>query len=311
MRILFLGDIVGRAARHQVLAVLPSLIKELAADFTIINGENAAGGFGITPSIADEFFAAGTDVMTTGNHVWDRREIIPYIDDEPRLIRPINMVDVGAGKGSVVVTKNQKRLMVINCMTNLFMPDSANMFEVLTACLETCALAKQATSESKPKSESKFQVKSKAKAQPHAIVIDVHGEATSEKTATALFVDGRVSLVVGTHTHVPTSDHRILPKGTAFISDVGMCGDYASVIGMDAEVAVGRFTNAFAHSKGNGSGNGDRGGRLRVGMGTPSICGVVVDTDDATGLAQGIYPLRRGGCLSETTPPPPPALPVS
>ncbi|MCG8623333.1 MAG: YmdB family metallophosphoesterase [Proteobacteria bacterium] len=291
MRILFLGDIVGRAARHGVLAVLPSLIKELAADFTIINGENAAGGFGITPAIADEFFAAGTDVVTTGNHVWDRREIIPYIDDQPRLIRPLNMVDVKAGKGSVVVTKNQKRLMVINCMTNLFMPDSDNMFEVLAGCLAKYALAQQAPTKSKGKTKS----------QPHAIVIDVHGEATSEKTATGLFVDGRVSLVVGTHTHVPTSDHRILPKGTAFISDVGMCGDYASVIGMDAEVAIGRFTHVLDNSNGNSNSNG----RLRVGMGTPSICGVVVDTDDATGLAQGIYPLRRGGCLSEVTPPPP------
>ena len=273
MRILFLGDIVGRKARQTVLAALPVLQHDLAADFTIVNGENAAGGFGITPQIADQFLGGGVDVLTTGNHVWDRREIIPYIDNESRLLRPLNMITPTPtpGRGSVVVAKHGKRLAVINCQTNLFMPETDNMFAALGECLDKLQLTRQAD----------------------AIVIDVHGEATSEKAATALFVDGRVSLVVGTHTHVPTSDYRILPASTAFISDVGMCGDYESVIGMAPEAAVARFT-------------GEDASRLTVAMGEVTICGVVVDTDEATGLAAAIYPLRQGGRLTPTTPPPPP-----
>ena len=276
MRILFLGDIVGRTARRAVLTELPSLIQDSTADFTIVNVENAAGGFGVTPEIADAFLAAGADVLTTGNHVWDRREIIPYIDNEARLLRPLNIfapspMAAVPGRGSVVVSKKHGlRLGVIHCMTNLFMQDADNMFAELDACLEKLHLTRQAD----------------------AIVIDVHGEATSEKAATAIFVDGRASLVVGTHTHVPTADHRILTSGTAFISDVGMCGDYVSVIGMEAKAAVGRFT-------------GEERTALNVAKGDATICGVVVDTDDATGLATAIYPLRQGGCLVPTPSIPP------
>ena len=276
MRILFLGDIVGRKARQTLLADLPNLIQYTVADFAIVNVENAAGGFGVTPDIADQCFAAGADVLTTGNHVWDRREIIPYIDNEARLLRPLNIYAPTPGpvpgRGSVVVAKGGKRLAVIHCQTNLFMPETNNMFADLATCLD------------------KLQLKQHA----DAIVIDVHGEATSEKAATGIFVDGRASLVVGTHTHVPTADYRILAGGTAFISDVGMCGDYSSVIGMEAAAAVSRFT-------------GEDGPALNVAKGESTLCGVVVDTDDSSGLAVAIYPLRRGGALMATPPIPAPA----
>jgi len=269
VRVLFLGDVVGRHARQLVMDSLPGLRQELAADFIIVNVENAAGGFGITPDIADGFLAAGADAMTTGNHVWDKREIFAYIDQQPRLIRPINMPEGTPGLGLTTVTNAKgQSLTVVNAMTNLFMAQTEPMFPAIKACL----------------------AKTKLKRDTDAIVIDVHGEATSEKTATGFFVDGLVSLVVGTHTHVPTADHRILPGGTAFMTDAGMCGDYTSVIGMTPEAAIGRFT-------------GEDKGRLGVAMGEPSLSGVFVVTDDESGLAISISPFRRGGTLSPIDPP--------
>lgn len=268
MRILFLGDVVGRIARQTVLETIADIRAELQADFVVVNVENSAGGFGVTPDISDQFLAVGVDVMTTGNHVWDKREIFAYIDQESRLIRPINMPEGTSGNGMVTVTNAAGlRLTVINAMTNLFMAPNEPMFPAISACLDTLVLTEDTD----------------------AIMIDVHGEATSEKNAAGILYDGRVSMVVGTHTHIPTADHRILPKGTAYMTDVGMCGDYTSVIGMNAEAAIGRFI-------------GVDNGKLSVAMGEPSLSGIIVDTDDETGLAQAITPFRRGGTLSPTSP---------
>lgn len=266
MRILFLGDIVGRSARQLVISALAGLREEFDLDFIIVNVENAAGGFGVTPQIADDVLAAGADVLTTGNHVWDKREIVDYIMKEPRLLRPYNMVEATPGNGYFIAENDKgQRLAVANFMCNLFMAENDNMFAALETQLKDMQLGRDAD----------------------FILVDVHGEATSEKVATGLFCDGRVSCVVGTHTHIPTADHRVLQKGTAFQTDAGMCGDYHSVIGMDPEVAISRFT-------------GKKSGRLSVAVGAPTLSGLVIDTDDSTGLALSAMPFRRGGVLSQT-----------
>ena len=266
MRVLFLGDIVGRSARQAVISQLPDLRQELALDAIIVNCENAAGGFGITPAICDDLFAAGADVLTTGNHVWDKAEISPYIQKQPRLLRPANMAREFPGKGAVCIPLSDgRRLGVINVMCNLFMAENDNMFDKLESELEQMKLVRDAD----------------------FILIDVHGEATSEKVATGFYCDGKVSCVVGTHTHIPTSDTRILTGGTAFQTDAGMCGDYVSVIGMDPDIAISRFT-------------GRKSGRLSVATGEPTLSGLVIETDDKTGLATNVAPFRRGGVLSQT-----------
>ena len=265
MRILFLGDIVGRTARQLVINSLADLRQEMSADFVIVNVENAAGGFGVTPEIADDVLKAGADVLTTGNHIWDKREIVDYIMQEARLLRPYNMVEATPGNGHVIVTNDKgQRLAVANFITNLFMAESDNVFGSLDGFLGKVKLGRDAD----------------------AIFIDLHGEATSEKNAIGFFADGRVSAVIGTHTHVPTADHRIMPKGTAYQSDAGMCGDFVSVIGMQHEAAVGRFC-------------GNSAVRLEVAKGEATLCGVVIETDDRAGLATSITPFRRGGVLSE------------
>lgn len=264
MRILFLGDIVGRSARQLVISALAGLREEFDLDFIIVNVENAAGGFGVTPQIADDVLAAGADVLTTGNHVWDKREIVDYIMKEPRLLRPYNMVEATPGNGYFIAENDKgQRLAVANFMCNLFMAENDNVFLGLNAFMSKVKMGRDAD----------------------AIFIDIHGEATSEKTAVGFHCDGRVSAVVGTHTHVPTADHRILPEGTAYQTDAGMCGDFISVIGMQPEAAVGRFI-------------GKPQGRLEVAKGEASLCGVIIETDDETGLAHTITPFRRGGSLS-------------
>ena len=266
MRILFLGDVVGRQARKLVMASINELREELSADFIIVNVENSAGGFGVTPAIADEFLAAGVDVMTTGNHVWDKREIFDYIANQPRLLKPYNMAEGTPGEGFYIATNAKgQRLAVANFMANLFMAENEKVFLAIDRFFTTTKLGRDAD----------------------AIFIDIHGEATSEKTAVGLAADGRASAVVGTHTHIPTADHRILPNGTAYQTDAGMCGDYISVIGMQPEAALGRF-------------QGKPAGRLEVANGTPTMCGVIIDTDDETGLATAITPFRRGGVLDPT-----------
>ena len=271
MRILFLGDIVGRAARNAVIDALPGLRTELAADFIVINGENAAGGFGITPQIADELFAAGGDVVTTGNHAFDKAEIATYIAHQPKLIRPANMNPAFPGAGEVIVqNKDGKRLGVVNIMTNLFMAENDNAFQVLDKVLDRLVLG----------------------AQVDALLVDVHGEATSEKMAIGHYLDGRASVVVGTHTHIPTADHQILSGGTAYQTDAGMCGDYDSVIGMNKDVATARFTGRpLEKGKKN---------RLSVATGNVTLCGLIADIDPVTGLASHISAFRRGGQLSQT-----------
>ncbi len=266
MRVLFLGDIVGRSARNAVIAQLPDIRAKHSLDAIIVNCENAAGGFGITPAICDDLFAAGADVLTTGNHVWDKAEISPYIQKQPRLLRPANMAREFPGKGAVIHTlASGKRLGVINVMCNLFMAENGNMFEALDKEIAAMRLGHEAD----------------------FILVDVHGEATSEKVATGFYCDGKVSCVVGTHTHIPTADHRVLPQGTAFQTDAGMCGDYISVIGMDPDIAISRFT-------------GRKSGRLSVATGEPTLSGLLVETDEATGLALSAMPYRSGGVLAAT-----------
>jgi len=265
-RILFLGDIVGRAARNAIHDQLPEIKSGFSIDAAIVNCENAAGGFGVTPDICDSLFEAGCDVLTTGNHVFDKGEISPYFARQNRLIRPANMGAEYPGAGHVIITlETGMRLAVINVMCNLFMAENANAFSVMKQLMKNIVLGRDAD----------------------VIVVDVHGEATSEKTAMGHFLDGQASLVVGTHTHVPTADHRILGSGTAYQTDAGMCGNYDSVIGMDKLVATSRFT-------------GERRGSLSVASGEPSLCGLVVDVARQSGLARAIYPFRTGGVLSQS-----------
>ena len=262
-RVLFLGDIVGRAARHEVISQVPLLRAEHNLDFIVVNCENAAGGFGVTPAICEALFAAGVDVLTTGNHVWDKPEIIPYIETQSCLLRPLNMPEATPGNGVVTYTNAAgKRLTVVNVMTNLFMAANDPVFAALDGAL----------------------VRQKLQRDTDFILVDAHGEATSEKMALGHLVDGRASMLVGTHTHVPTADHRILAGGTAYQTDAGMCGDYDSVIGMDKVAATDRFT---------GRGNS----RLSVALGAVTLCGLLVEAD-ASGLAQAVAPLRAGGDLS-------------
>jgi metallophosphoesterase (TIGR00282 family) len=266
MRILFLGDIVGRAGRDAVAAALPRLRESLRLDLAIVNVENASHGFGCAPNMAEDLFAAGADVLTLGNHAWDRRELAGYIETRPRLIRPINFPPGSPGHGSVVVDLDDgRRALVLQAIGRLFMEPSDDPFRLTAELLGRHRLGVTV----------------------QAIVADLHGEATSEKMAFAHSFDGRLSLVVGTHTHCPSADHHILPGGTAFQSDAGMCGDYDSVIGMDKAVASARFWRRIP------------GERLAPAEGEATICGVFVETADQTGLALRISPIRVGGRLSQ------------
>jgi metallophosphoesterase (TIGR00282 family) len=247
-----------------VIENLPRLRRELALDFIIVNGENAAAGFGITDKICAEFYAAGVDAITTGNHVWDRREIIPYIAGDPRLLRPANFPAGTPGNGSFVYTVGEgRRILVINVMARLFMDALDDPFAAVEAAVAAHPLG-----------------------EVQATVVDFHGEATSEKMAMGHFVDGRASLVVGTHSHVPTADWQILPAGTGYQTDAGMCGDYDSVIGMQKAAAIARFIRKMP------------GERLQVAEGAGTLCGVVVETDDVSGLTRRIAPIRLGGRLA-------------
>lgn len=269
MRILFLGDVVGRSGRKVVLGELPRLRTQLGADFVIVNGENAAGGFGITESICGELIDAGADVVTTGNHVWDQREALVFIERQPRLLRPLNYPPGTPGRGSgLFKAANGAQVMVINAMGRIFMDPLDDPFRALDREL------------------GEGSVKSKA----DAIILDFHAEATSEKQAIGHFLDGRVTAVIGTHTHVPTADDRVLPGGTAFMSDVGMCGDYDSVIGMMKEEPLQRFQTRIPR------------GRMEPAAGAATLCGAAIDVDDATGFAIGIAPVRVGGGLRKMEP---------
>ena len=218
MNILLLGDIAGPSGRKAIIEKLPEIIKKKEIDFTIVNGENAGDmGVGITKKNFDEFLKAGADVVTTGNHVWDEKETIEFITLEKRLLRPENLIKGSPGSGyGIFNSKNNKKVAVINLMGNIFMKKCDDVFEAAKKLIETVRLKKDAD----------------------FIVVDMHGEITSEKMAMGYLLDGKVTMFVGTHTHVPTSDHRIMEKGTAYQTDVGMCGDYNSVIGMNKENSI-------------------------------------------------------------------------
>ena len=269
MRILFIGDVVGRSGRGILLERLGALVRDWKLDFVAVNGENAAGGFGITEAIYQEFVDAGADVVTGGNHSWDQKEALVFIERAPRLLRPINYPGGTPGRGVAMIdAKNGARVLVVNAMGRIFMDPLDDPFAAVERELAACPL-KQAAD---------------------AIIIDIHGEATSEKQAMGHFCDGRASLVVGTHTHAPTADHQILPCGTAFISDVGMTGDYDSVIGMNKEEPLSRFLTKIS------------GARFEPAMGEATLCALAVETDDTGGLARHIAAVRLGGRLEEARP---------
>jgi metallophosphoesterase (TIGR00282 family) len=269
MRILFVGDVVGRSGRTIVLERLPGLIVSWKLDLVVVNGENAAGGFGITEAIYHELIDCGADAITLGNHAWDQREALVFIERAPRLIRPINYPPGTPGRGAALIeAKNGARALVINAMGRIFIEPLDDPFAAIERELSACAL----------------------KTGADAIIIDMHAEVTSEKQALGYYADGRASLVVGTHTHAPTADHRILPQGTAFMSDVGMTGDYESVIGMKSEEPLARFLRRIPSAK------------FEPALGPATLCAVAVDTDDATGLARCIGAVRLGGKLEEARP---------
>lgn len=269
MRFLFLGDIVGRPGRIAVQERLPALRLRWQLDCVVINGENAAGGFGITEAICDELLAAGADAVTLGNHSWDQREALVFIARQDRLIRPANYPPGTPGRGATIVeARNGARVLVVNIMGRIFMDALDDPFAAVERELAACPLGEVAD----------------------AVIVDFHAEATSEKQAMAYFLDGRASLVVGTHTHVPTADTRILPAGTAYQSDAGMSGDYDSVLGMQKDEPVRRFLQKTP------------GARLEPATGPGSLSGVAVEIDDATGLARAVWPVRLGPHLSEALP---------
>jgi len=268
MRLLFVGDIVGRAGRAIFLEHIQRLRATWRLDCVIVNGENAAGGFGITETICTELLAAGADCITLGNHAFDQREALVFIAREPRLVRPLNYPKGAPGNGAhMIQSASGARILIINLMGRVFMEALDDPFATAAREIATCPLGVGCD----------------------AFIIDFHAEASSEKQALAHFVDGRVSLVAGTHTHVPTADHQILPRGTAYITDVGMSGDYDSVIGMDKEEPIRRFMTKLPAS------------RFEPAAGSATLCGIAVELD-TTGLATKIAPIRIGGRLSQVCP---------
>lgn len=271
MRFAFFGDVVGRSGREGLAEHLPALRRRLQLEFVIVNAENAAAGFGITESTARELFDAGADCLTLGNHSWDQKEALTYIVREPRLIRPLNYPAMAAapGRGAQLFdTESGRRILVVNLLGRVFMDALDDPFAAVDKELEACPLGAVAD----------------------AVVVDMHAEATSEKMALGHFCDGRASLVVGTHSHVPTADAQVLPGGTAYQTDAGACADYDSVIGNQKEEPLRRFTTRIS------------GGRYKPAEGPATVCGVFVETDPATGLARRIEPIRIGGRLSQTVP---------
>ena len=269
MRILFCGDVVGRPGRDILAERLPGLREALALDLVIVNGENAAGGFGITPEICKSLYQVGADAITLGNHAWNQRGTESYIETDRRLLRARNYPKGTPGSaGALLRTQGGRSVFVFQVLTQLFMDPIGEPFACVEETLQEHRLGQSVD----------------------AIVLDVHGEATSEKQALACLADGRASLVVGTHTHVPTADQRILPEGTAYISDVGMCGAYESIIGLAVDAPLARFTRKRP------------GPRAQPAQGEGTLCAVLVETDDETGLARHVGVLRVGGALEEAWP---------
>ena len=268
MKLLILGDVMGASGRKVLKNKLPKIIKENQIDFVVVNGENAADdGRGITNVIAEEFFSKGVDVITSGNHIWDKKETIDFIEKENRLLRPSNLAEGTPGKGfEIYFSKNKKyKIGVINLMGNVFMRKTDDVFQAAKNIKKKLVLKKDVD----------------------FLIVDFHGEITSEKMAMGHFFDGLSTCVVGTHTHVPTADTRILEKGTAYQTDIGMCGDYNSVIGMNKENSIKRFLkdkNALKHFPAEGEG---------------TLSGIIVDTNNETGLAKKVTRLIEGGNLAK------------
>lgn len=269
MRLLFVGDVMGRTGRAAIASELPGLRRRWQLDAVVVNGENAAGGAGITETICSEIVGAGADAVTLGNHAWDQREALVFIDRQPRLIRPVNYPQGTPGRGAnLIELPKGQRLLVINVLGRVFMDPLDDPFGAVDREVEACPLG----------------------ATCDAILVDMHAEATSEKLAMGHHLDGRVSVVVGTHTHVPTADHQILPGGTAFMADAGMTGDYDSVIGVQKEEPIRRFLTKLPS------------GRFEPASGPATLCGLAVEIDDGTGLAVKVGPVRLGGRLSQALP---------
>lgn len=269
MKILFIGDIMGRSGREALEKHLPDLKEKLSPDVTIVNGENAANGKGITEKICKEFYDWGVDCITTGNHVWDQREIIPYIARDEKLLRPINFPKGTAGNGLYKFqTAEGQKITIINAMGRLFMDPLDDPFAILKETVEKETLGKTTD----------------------AIFVDFHAETTSEKMSIAHHLDGKITGLIGTHTHIQTADHHIMEHGTAYMTDAGMTGDYNSVIGVRKDIGVHRFVKKMPGEK------------MIPASGEGTLCGAIIETNDQTGLAKGIKPIRIGGLLSETLP---------
>jgi 2',3'-cyclic-nucleotide 2'-phosphodiesterase len=264
MRFLFCGDVMGQAGRKALKDHLPTLRQTYSLDAVVVNAENAANGYGLTRKIVEELHGYGVDVLTTGNHVWDQREFIKDIPSLPSVLRPLNYPKNTPGAGFYIhPLRNGQRLAVLNVMGRLYMDALDDPFAAVDAALEGLYLGIQV----------------------HAMMVDIHAEANSEKQAMGCHLDGRVSLVVGTHTHVPTADARILPNGTAFMTDAGMCGDYDSIIGMKKELVLPRMRSKVPGEK------------LIPADKQGTLSGVIVDTDNTSGLAREVLPIRVGGVL--------------
>lgn len=270
MKFLFLGDVVGKSGRDAVAERLPGIIATYGFDFVVINGENASHGRGLTESHFRGLRDAGADIVTLGDHAFDQREALSYIERENTLLRPINFAPGAPGRGAMMVEgRNGHRVLVVNAIGRVFMQPMDDPFRAVEAALAAAPLGEVVD----------------------AVIVDFHTEATSEIQGMGFFLDGRATLVVGTHTHIPTSDHRILRGGTALMADAGMCGDFDSIIGVDAEEPLNRFLTGIPN------------GRFTPAEGEATLCGVAVETDPRTGLAASVHPVRIGGSLSQAVPP--------
>ncbi len=270
MRILFLGDVMGRAGRQAIAGNLPKLRKDWALDFIVVNGENATAGVGLSGAHAATFLEAGADCITLGDHAFDQKDMLQRIETEPRILRPLNLAKAAPGVGArLFKAANGKNVLVLQALGQVFMKKPfADPYSAVDQVLKAHPLGKRA----------------------HAILVDFHAEATSEKMAMGHWCDGRASLVVGTHTHVPTADAQVLPRGTAYQTDAGMCGDYDSVIGMEKSEPMRRFITGMMKE------------RFTPAKGQATLCGTFIETDDVTGLASRVVPVRLDGRLIPSAP---------
>lgn len=262
LKIVYCGDVVGRAGRDAVYNNLSLMRERYRADVIVVNVENAAHGFGVTPGIARDFLDRGADVLTTGNHVWQQREIVPFLDECRQIVRPLNYPETAAGRGATVFElANGKKILITQVLGRVFMDSVDNPAFVLDRLLKNYTLGRNID----------------------AVLVDVHAESTSEKLSLGHYLDGRVSVVAGTHTHIPTADAHILNGGTAYITDVGMCGNYDSVLGFDKQAPIDRLCQRY------------NGNRLEVCRSNGTVWGIFVETDDKTGLAKSVEQFSLAG----------------